>query len=92
MQLRKDDSGTLLLAQIHPGNWLTEMHQLGFFILGGKKLILNLVSEFDQTCVNDAPSHLVMSFKNSQELAEMWKNERSNSDQPCQAHLWRSSH
>lgn len=38
MQLRKDDSGTLLLAQIHPGNWLTEMHQLGFFILGGEKV------------------------------------------------------
>lgn len=86
MQLRKGDPGTLLLAQSHPGNWLTEMHQLGFFILRGEKFILNLVSEFDQTCVNGATSHLVISFKNSQELAEMWKNERSNSDQPCQAH------
>lgn len=86
MQLRKDDPGTLLLAQSHPGNWLTEMHQLGFFILRGEKFILNLVSEFDQTCVNGATSHLVMSFKNSQELAEMWENERSNPDQPCQAH------
>lgn len=38
MQLRKDDPGTLLLAQRHPGNSLIEMHQLSFFILRGKKL------------------------------------------------------
>lgn len=86
MQLCKDDPGTLLLTQSHPGNWLTEMHQHAFLILRGKKLILNLVSEFDQTCVNGATSHLVMSFKNSQELAEIWNKERSNSDQPHQAH------